>query len=49
MKSAWRGIKILYRSDPSGDLQMTPRCSGLSVFKAFNRYPPFKSFKTSED
>ena len=24
-------------------------CSGLSAFKAFNRYALFKSFKTSED
>jgi hypothetical protein len=24
-------------------------CSRLSAFKAFNRYAPFKSFKTSED
>jgi hypothetical protein len=59
IKSAWRGIKILCRFDPSGDLQMTkpvptvpdvpPRCSGLIAFKAFHRYAPFKSFKTSED
>src|SRR4029077_12671194 len=28
IKSAWRGIRILYRSDPSGDLQMTKPASG---------------------
>jgi hypothetical protein len=32
VKSAWRGIKILYRSDPSGDLQMTK----FQLFQTFN-------------
>jgi hypothetical protein len=34
MKSAWRGIKILHRSDPSGVLQMT------------KPVPPFQTFQS---